>query len=53
MKIKMDGEKIVKGVKKVDGIEIVLENTGDAKEGIDLIIWHINGVNLSAINISL
>jgi len=38
MKIKVVGDKIVKGVKKVDGIEIVLENPGDAKEGIDLIL---------------
>ena len=38
MKIKVEGDKIVKVVKKVDGIEIVLENPGDAKEGIDLIL---------------
>ncbi|MBW1783425.1 MAG: hypothetical protein JRL30_22115 [Deltaproteobacteria bacterium] len=38
MKIKIEGDKIVKVVKKVDGIEIVLENPGDAKEGIDLIL---------------
>jgi hypothetical protein len=38
MKIKMEGGKIVKGIQKVDGIEIVLENPGDAKEGIDLIL---------------
>ncbi len=38
MKIKVEGSKIVKGVQKVDGIEVVLENPGDAKEGIDLIL---------------
>jgi len=38
MKIKMEGGKIVKGIQKVEGIEIVLENPGDAKEGIDLIL---------------
>jgi len=38
MKIKVEGGKIVKGVQKVEGIEIVLENPGDAKEGIDLIL---------------
>ena len=38
MKIKVEGDKIVKIVKKMDGIEIVLENPGDAKEGIDLIL---------------
>ena len=38
MKIKVEGDKIVKVVKKLDGIEIVLENPGDAKEGLDLIL---------------
>ena len=38
MKIKVEGGKIVKVVKKVDGIEIVVENPVDAKEGIDLIL---------------
>jgi hypothetical protein len=38
MKIKVEGEKIVKIVKKVEGIEIVLETPADAKEGIDLIL---------------
>ena len=38
MKINMEGDKIAKGIQKVDGIEIVLENPGDAKEGIDLIL---------------
>jgi hypothetical protein len=38
MKIKVDGEKIIKAVKKLDGIEIVLENLEDAKEAINLIL---------------
>ena len=31
MKIKVESEKIVNAVKKLDGIEIVLENPDDAK----------------------
>ena len=38
MKIKVESEKIIKAVKKLDGIEIVLENLEDAKEAIDLIL---------------
>ena len=38
MKIKVEGGKIAKGIQKADGIEIVLENPDDAKEGIDLIL---------------
>ena len=38
MKIKVEDVKIAKGIQKVDGIEIVLENPVDAKEGIDLIL---------------
>lgn len=38
MKIKVEGDKIVKVVKRIEGIEIVLENPADAKEGIDLIL---------------
>ncbi len=38
MKIKIQSEKIIKAVKKLDGIEIVLENPDDAKEAIDLIL---------------
>jgi len=36
MKIKIESEKIIKAVKKLDGIEIVLENLQDAKEAIQL-----------------
>ena len=38
MKIKIESEKIIKAVKKLDGIEIVLENPDDAKEAINLIL---------------
>jgi len=38
MKIKVESEKIIKAVKKLDGIEIVVENPNDAKEAIHLIL---------------
>ncbi len=38
MKFKVEGDKIINAVKKLDGIEIVLENTNDAKEAINLIL---------------
>ncbi|UCG08901.1 MAG: hypothetical protein JSV83_09740 [Desulfobacterales bacterium] len=38
MKIKVESEKIIKAVKKLDGVEIVLENLEDAKEAINLIL---------------
>ncbi len=38
MKIKIEGDRIIKAVKKLDGIEMVLENAGDAKEALDLIL---------------
>lgn len=38
MKIKVEGEKIIKAVKKYDGIEILLDNPEDAKEAINLIL---------------
>jgi len=38
MKVKVESEKIIKAVKELDGIEIVLENTDDAKEAINLIL---------------
>ena len=38
MKIRVEGEKIIKAVKKFDGIEILLENQEDAKEAINLIL---------------
>ena len=38
MKIKMEGEKLVKAVRKLDGIEIMLEDSNDAKEAINLVL---------------
>ena len=38
MKIKVESEKIIKAVKKLDGIEIVLENPADAKEAVNLVL---------------
>lgn len=38
MKIRVERDKIVTAVQKLQGVEIVLENTGDAKEAIDLIL---------------
>jgi hypothetical protein len=38
MKIKVESEKIIKAVKKLHGIEIVLENPDDAKEAFNLIL---------------
>jgi hypothetical protein len=38
MKIKVESEKIVKAVKKLEGIETVLENAEDAKEALNLIL---------------
>ncbi len=40
MKITVESEKIIKAVKKLDGIEVVLENLEDAKEAINLILLH-------------
>jgi len=41
MKIKVESEKIIKAVKKLDGIEIVLENIDDAREAINLILLRV------------
>lgn len=38
MKIKVESEKIVKAVKKLNGIEVVLENAEDAKEAMNLVL---------------
>jgi hypothetical protein len=38
MKIKVEGEKIINAVKKLDGIEIVLETPDDAREAFSLIL---------------
>lgn len=38
MKIKVESEKIIKAVKRLEGIEIVLENSEDAKEAFNMIL---------------
>ena len=38
MKIRVESQKIIKAVKKLEGIEIELENQDDAKEVVDLIL---------------
>lgn len=38
MKIKIEAQKIISAVKKLDGIEIVVENLDDAREAIQLIL---------------
>jgi hypothetical protein len=38
MKIKVGSEKIVKAVKKLEGVEMVLENAEDAKVALSLIL---------------
>jgi hypothetical protein len=38
MKIKIESEKIIKALKKLEGIEVVLENPSDAKEALQLIL---------------
>jgi hypothetical protein len=42
MKIKVEGEKIIKAVKRLDGVELVLENPNDAKEAINLILRKVD-----------
>ncbi|MBN2124288.1 MAG: hypothetical protein JW821_08340 [Deltaproteobacteria bacterium] len=37
MKIKVESDRIIKALKKLDGIEMVLENAEDAKEALGLI----------------
>ena len=38
MKIRVERDKIVKAVRKIDGIEVVLENVVDAKEALGLLL---------------
>jgi hypothetical protein len=38
MKIKVEREKIIKAMKKLEEIEIVLETPDDAKEAIDIVL---------------
>ena len=41
MKIKVESERVVKAVNKLDGIEVVLQNQDDAREAIQLILKRI------------
>ena len=41
MKIRVESEKIIHAVKKLNGIEVVLETPEDAKEAINLILGKI------------
>ncbi len=38
MKIQVESEKIVKALKKLEGVELVLESPGDAMEALSLIV---------------
>lgn len=38
MKIKVESDKIIKAVRKLSGIEVVLESADDAKEAIHLVL---------------
>lgn len=46
MKVKVESEKIVKAVRKLEGIEMVLENAEDAKEALNLILRRADLLNL-------
>ena len=45
MKIKVESAKIVKAVRKLEGIEMVLENAEDAKEALNLILKRADLLN--------
>jgi len=45
MKIMVEGEKIIKAVKSLEGIEIVVEDANDAREAIDLVLRKTNILN--------
>jgi hypothetical protein len=42
MKIRVESERIIKALRKLAGIEVVLENADDAKEAIDLVLEKAN-----------
>ncbi|MGE5842080.1 MAG: hypothetical protein ACM335_07370 [Deltaproteobacteria bacterium] len=46
MKIKVENAKIVKAVKKLEGIEMVLENADDAKEALNLVLRRADLLNV-------
>lgn len=48
MKIKLEREKIVQTVKKLAGIELVLQNEADGKEAIELVLGKSELGNLPA-----
>ena len=45
MKIKVASEKIIKAVKKTEGIELVLESAEDAKEALHLVLGKMGSSN--------
>jgi hypothetical protein len=45
MKIKVASEKIIKAVKKTEGIELVLESTEDAKEALYIVLGKMREKN--------
>jgi hypothetical protein len=45
MKIKVASEKIIKAVKKTEGIELVLESAEDAKEALHLVLGKMRADN--------
>ena len=45
MKIKVESAKIVKAVRKLEGIEMVLENAEDAREALNLILRRADLLN--------
>ena len=45
MKIKVPSEKIIKAVKKTEGIELVLENAEDAKEALHIVLGKMKATN--------
>ena len=42
MKIRVESERIIKALRKLAGVEVVLENADDAKEAIDLVLEKAN-----------
>jgi hypothetical protein len=42
MKVKVEREKIVRAVRKLVGIEVVIENVDDAREALDLILDRVD-----------
>jgi hypothetical protein len=59
MKIKLEREKIVGAVRKLAGVEVVIEDADDAKEALDLIVQRadfsegVSSATLDDINVTL